>query len=515
MTRNRIIVLIALVALPIAFLIGVGSYHLWATGWFFWAWWPMAICLALAYILGWRWQKQHRRQMLEEPTPLHYTERDQAARKRIDERIESTDAVTVDHLGDARFYAEIAQAMAVELAGIYHPNARDPVGKLTVPEMLAVVELAAHDLGKMATDYLPGGHLVTIDHFRQAREAAKWYKHARNVFWGVGAVLDPVRTVTRYAAAQFGLGKPLDLLQKNVILWFYAAFIRRLGHYLIELYSGRLKVGVVRYRELLAEQEESKPVTPGDAIIVNGSNETAGRVRAVTIAVIGQVKAGKSSLINSLLGERMAVTDVIPATAGISRYELQSPGSQSKLVLLDTVGYNQAGPEKDQFETTVDAAQQADLILLVTHARNPGRDTDVKLWQSLKEWFVERPELKMPPVMIVLTHIDLLTPAMEWAPPYDWHNPQRPKETNIAEAAKTAQEQFGEGIITVVPVCSAEGKVFGIEQELLPEMIELLGQARAVAFLRCLHAEADEGKIMKVFDQLFAAGKLLLSSLKR
>ena len=37
--------------------------------------------------------------------------------------------------------------------------------------------------------------------------------------------------------------------------------------------------------------------------------------------------------------------------------------------------------------------------------------------------------------------------------------------------------------------------------------MELLDEARAVALLRCLKAEADARKIRKVFGQLLAAGK--------
>jgi predicted GTPase len=249
-------------------------------------------------------------------------------------------------------------------------------------------------------------------------------------------------------------------------------------------------------------------------IVVDGDGAMASQARSVIIAVIGQVKAGKSSLINALLGDRRAYTDVIPATRGISRYELRAPNG-SKLVLLDTVGYNQAGPDADQFDDTVEAAREADLIFFVTHARNPGRDADVKLWHDLKDYFTDRPELKMPPALVVMTHVDLLSPVMEWAPPYDWHHPTRPKEKNIAEAAQVVMEQLGDGFAAIVPVCSAEGKTWGIKEELVPEMVGLLGEARAVSFVRCLEAEADEGQIRLVFDQLLAAGKALLGSLRK
>jgi uncharacterized protein len=478
----------------------------------------MALCFAGAYVLGWRWHKKSRRQIADEPPPMHYTDRDRLAWKRVEDHIKETEKVSVDDLGGLQLYVDVAQNLTRELAAVYHPEASDPIGNLTIPEMLAVVELAAHDLGKMAQSYLPGGHLVTIDNVRQARKAVKWYQRANQTFWAVSAVIDPFRTGLRYLASRAGLGKPMELFKDNVFLWLYANYVRQIGHYLVELYSGRLKVGVERYRELLAEQEAptpepSKPIGADGIIVLNGDSPAAAEARAVTIAVVGQVKAGKSSLINALLGERRAHTDVIPATHGISRYQLQAPGQRSKLVLLDTPGYNQAGPDADQLEATIEAAQQADLIFLVTHARNPARDADVKLWLELREWFADRPELKMPPVLIVLTHIDLLTPAMEWAPPYNWRAPTRLKETNIAESTKTAQEQFGAEISGVVPVCSAENKLFGVQEELIPEMTGLLGEARAVAFLRCLHAEADERQLHKIFDQVLAAGKVLLSSL--
>ena len=173
MTRNRIIILGLLVALPIGFLLGVGFYHLWETGWFFWAWWPMMACIAASYILAWRWQKQMRREIADEAAPLHYTDRDELAWKKIEERIRNTDKVTVEELSGLQLYVDEAQGMAKELAAIYHPEATDPISKLTIPEVLAVVELASHDLGKIAKTYLPGGHILTLDHLRQAKEAAQ------------------------------------------------------------------------------------------------------------------------------------------------------------------------------------------------------------------------------------------------------------------------------------------------------------------------------------------------------
>jgi uncharacterized protein len=524
MTRIRIIILVILVVLPIVFLVGVGGYHLWATGWAFWTWWPMGLSLALAYILAWRWQKQIRARQSEEPPPMHWTDRDRLAWKSVEERVKDADKLSDDKFGDLRFYFDTSQEMAGQLARVYRPDATDPVGIVTIPEILTVVELASHDLNELARTYVPGSHVMTVDHWRTARKAVDWYRKAANVYWVASAVLDPIKTATRYVAAKYGMGRPLELFQQNVILWFYAAYVRRMGFYLIELYSGRLRVGTARYRELMAEHAHEPG---GPAVVVPQPEGTASTVQAdyppkpeparetrpagVSIVLIGQVKAGKSSLVNALLGERKAATDVLPLTSEVTRYDLVSPGVPTHLVLLDTAGYGRS--MTDSLEETAEAVQASDLVLFVAHARNPARKADADFFARLRQWFRDRPHLRFPPVLVALTHVDLLTPAMEWSPPYDWTTGDRLKERSMEDAIAAARESFPD-VAGLIPCCTAEGKVWNVEEALLPAVVNLLGEAKAVALLRCLHAEADEGKIKKVFGQLWAAGRKLFDMMR-
>jgi uncharacterized protein len=125
----------------------------------------------------------------------------------------------------------------------------------------------------------------------------------------------------------------------------------------------------------------------------------------------------------------------------------------------------------------------------------------------LSQWFAERPDLKPPPIIGVLTHVDLLSPALEWAPPYDWRHPKKPKEQNIHDAARAARQQLGERLVNLVPVCTQQGKAWGVEEELLPAIAAQLEEARGIALLRCLKAEADREKVRKVFQQMYQAGK--------
>src|SRR5207249_714821 len=130
---------------------------------------------------------------------------------------------------------------------------------------------------------------------------------------------------------------------------FYTAFIHRVGTYLIEVNSGRLRVGAKRYRELMAAYAPAEGAggpagkeKPGQAEAGRGGAEVP-----VCLTVYGQAKAGKSSLINALLGERRAATDVVPVTSEVTRYALRRGGEES-LEVLDTVGYGQEGPREDQ-----------------------------------------------------------------------------------------------------------------------------------------------------------------------
>jgi predicted GTPase len=511
MSRWRIAVVLFLIAVPFTGLSLVGTYYLWRDRLGFYAWWPMAALMAIGYLLGWYWQRQ---QKLLKPVdfsaPVYWTQRDAEAKKLVEARARAATQLQPGQLSDLNLYTKTAQDMALELARFYHPRAEDPVGSLTVPEVLAVVELAAHDLAERVDKYLPGGHLLTINDWMRAKQAADWAPTVSNAYWLGAALLDPIGSGLRFVASRLGMTTSSQKLQQYVLLWFYVAFVERVGTYLIEVNSGRLKVGAQRYRELVQGGRIGAVPVPGER--VNGqpaapAAEPADQVRQVTITLMGQVKAGKSSLVNAILGEQRAATDVLPATGEISRYELQPPGIPTRLALLDTVGYAHSGPRADQVQATRDAAQQSDLLLLVLHARNPARQADLQMLQGLRDWFVSRPDLKRPPILAVVTHIDLLSPALEWAPPYDWQHPQRPKEHQIAQALEAVREQLGEFLTGAVPVCVAPGKVYGIEEWFMPALTRFLDEAQAVALLRCLKAEFDAVKVRKVLQQLLAAGK--------
>ncbi len=520
MIKLRVALVLGLAAAPIVFLAGVGSYHLYDRGWSFVSYWPMTACWLAAYFLGWYWVRRIRRPLPTgqgEPVPNYWTDRDQRAWQVVERVALNTPAPTNDQMADLTRYAAEAQALALEVARIYKPDALDPFGHLTMPEVLACGELVAHDLTRMVDQYVPGSHVLSLSDIRRLRsavdQATEWYPKLRNAYWLASAVLNPIRTGLQVALTKGAMGPAQKQFQQNIILWFQTVYLRQLGRYLIELNSGRLKVGAKRYLELLALHQV--PTPPADDLPGAEAADTPAAppppadadpaVLPVTIAIVGPVKAGKSSLVNAFLGEQRAATDVLPLTAGHVRYSLRRAG-MPPCTLIDTMGFGNEGPTADDVTIAIEAARVADLLVVVVPARSAARQPEVAFLERVRAGLLALPDLKMPPVVIAVSHVDLLTPAMEWTPPYDWQAGKHPKEVSIREAVAAAREAFGPGVADVVPVCTVPGKEVGVRDDLLAAVVTRLGEARGVGLLRMLHAEAALDQTRRVFRQLVSAG---------
>ena len=343
-------------------------------------------------------------------------------------------------------------------------------------------------------------------------QATTWYPRLRNVYWAASLVFNPIKTAAQIAYTKGMMGPAQDGVKSNVLQWFQAVYLREVGRYLIELNSGRLRVGAKRYLEMTAAAADPGLVTQAPA------PEAAAEPLPLTIALVGPVKAGKSSLANALLGEQRAATDVLPLTAGLVRYALRRPGLPA-LTVLDSAGFGHAGPTEDDVQTALSAAKEADVLLLVVPARSAARAPETEFLDRLLKAMAAVPNLKPPPIVGVLTHIDLISPAMEWSPPYDFNAGTWPKEQNVREAVAAAGEVFDRRVEAIVPVCASPGKVTGVQDELLAAVLARVGEARGVSLLRALYAEADADKAKRVWRQLQTAGghaaRLLLDWAKK
>ncbi len=122
------------------------------------------------------------------------------------------------------------------------------------------------------------------------------------------------------------------------------------------------------------------------------------------IAIIGKPNAGKSTLLNRLLGQKLAIVSAKPQTTRTRMLAVHMVG-QTQMVLLDTPGL--FAPRKKLDEAMVRAAAKAagdaDCILWLIAADDPPDDARVAETLALFP--------QQTPIIVALNKIDLLPPA--------------------------------------------------------------------------------------------------------
>lgn len=119
------------------------------------------------------------------------------------------------------------------------------------------------------------------------------------------------------------------------------------------------------------------------------------------VAIIGAPNVGKSTLLNRLLGQKIAITSNKPQT---TRHRIlgvcNQPGAQ--LVFLDTPGIHQArGPLNVRMvDVALKALEEVDIVLFMTDAACPAGHSDGIILEALKDGNL--------PVILVMNKVDLV-----------------------------------------------------------------------------------------------------------
>jgi GTP-binding protein Era len=124
--------------------------------------------------------------------------------------------------------------------------------------------------------------------------------------------------------------------------------------------------------------------------------------RAGFVSIVGRPNVGKSTLLNSILGEKLVITSDRPQT---TRNRIQGiyGDSSSQVVFIDTPGVHQARSPLNRF--MVDAALSTlgdvDLVLFVVEAATPFGPREELILEALRGSSL--------PVILVLNKIDLVS----------------------------------------------------------------------------------------------------------
>jgi signal recognition particle receptor subunit beta len=364
---------------------------------------------------------------------------ERAARKAVEAIAE--EAPKTDPL-DQQAMLALARRTMEAVAGCLHPGADNPAARVTLPEALLLTETVARDLRAVTLRYLPGARSLRLDHALRAQALVDRY----GAFGRAAAQLatggyrlwrvytDPGRAVPAEIARRLD-GSSESFLMTNLRETATRTFVREVGRHAIELYAGRLR---------LSAAELAGIETPG---------APAPQPEPARIVLVGQVNAGKSSLLNALAGSVLAEVRAIPATAAATTYDLLAD-DETLVRLVDTPGLT---AEPGTASAALQEIEGADAAIWVVSATQPARQPDLTAFAAFRARQEAEATRREAPFFIALTHVDQLRPAAEWSPPYDPVQPRTPKERSIRDAVVAVADAFQVPPEQVVPVALPEG----------------------------------------------------------
>jgi predicted GTPase len=497
---RRSAVLGFLIFLPVVIFGVLGGIALWETGLLRKSWWVGPLFWVAAYLLAQFWRSGHpMRQGHAVTIPPHWTPRDEQAALIVRDFQQQVDQLTPAQLTEPDFYRQQAQKLGTALARNYFPDAEDAFSSLTVPEVLAALRLALDDLEQWLLTSLPGSRMLSIKQWQMFQHAPKWVRRIQNATWAASILMNPAN-IARLWTSRMTADPITTELQTEVLAVIYLRFIREIGFYLIEMNSGRLRGGADAYRRHFSRDAAGAPESAEKL----PPTAPAPSPQTVSVALVGQVSSGKSSLINALTGVHQAAVDVLPKTREVQRYQATFGTPPVCVTLLDTPGYGEAGASAEQLQEIREALLESHAVLLVMDAHSPAREADRRTLGEVEKWYQSQPQLKPPPMVGVVTHVDLLRPALEWSPPYEWREPVRAKEHSLHDAVQYVRELFGASVSTVVPVCSdvERQRTWGVLEELVPALISILSEAQSGALLRAFEQDLDRDHVKILLKQL-------------
>jgi GTPase len=159
-----------------------------------------------------------------------------------------------------------------------------------------------------------------------------------------------------------------------------------------------------------------------------------GTFRAGYVALVGRPNVGKSTILNQLLGQKIAATTHKPQTTRKNLLGILHPKG-AQLLLLDTPGYHQAeGPlNRYMVNQARSAIEDADVIGYVVEARGDGTITPGN--EHLIQTLAKSPK----PVVLLVNKIDRLK-----------------DKTPLLDLIKRYREVLGERLVAAVPISAIE-----------------------------------------------------------
>jgi uncharacterized protein len=486
------------VFVPALSLIPLGSLWLWEKG-FLLYWVAAALVLSVSGFLIEMWlvrrTRPPQREAASSSSDHAWTPREAAAWAAVEAlAVEADPALLVDRDAVVNLGLRTIETVARSI----HPLDTDPLWTFTVPEALALVERVTRELRPFVADNIPLGDQLTV---AQVIKIYRWRSvidvaNQAYDLWRLVRLLNPVAAITTEARER--LTKKLYAGVRDELAGrLTQGFVKEVGRAAIDLYGGRLRVS----SQHLAGHVSA--ATTRDMAV----SEAAEPLRFL---VAGQISAGKSSLINALTRQVRAAVDVLPATRGFTAYQLQSE-ALPPLLLIDSPGISADPAALDQLS---DEAGTCDLVIWVAAANRADREMDRAALDRIRAYFTLHTDRRQPPVLAIMTHIDLLRPYQEWSPPYDLANAGTAKAASILAAMEQVSTDLQVPVYCIIPVVLAGPKPLYNIDLVWVKITDLLPEARRAQLIRRLRG-ASEWSWGKLWSQAVNAGRVATRSLTK
>ena len=486
------------VFLPALSLIPLGSLWLWEKGYLFY-WVVAALGLSVSSFLIEMWlvrgAKNPAREAALSPSDEAWTPREAAAWTAV---LALTAEADPEQLIDRDSIVNLGLRTIETVARSIHPQDQDPLWKFTVPEALALVERVARDLRPFVADNIPLGDQLTV---AQVIKIYRWRSvidvaNQAYDLWRIIRLVNPAAAITTEARERI-TKKLYDGVRGELAGRLTQGFVKEVGRAAIDLYGGRLRIS-------------------GESLAGHVSAATTRDLASPAIAeplrllVAGQISAGKSSLINAMSREVLAAVDVLPATKGFTAYQLKCEALPAVL-LIDSPGI---AVDADAIAQLSEEAGACDLVIWVVAANRADRQLDHASLGSIRSYFSIRTDRRRPPILAVVTHIDLLRPYQEWAPPYDIATPSSAKAGSIRAALQQVSRDLDVPINCLIPVVlGGNHPVYNIDL-VWAKISELLPEARRAQLVRRLRG-ASGWTWGKLWSQAVNAGRVATRTLTK
>lgn len=394
----------------------------------------------------------------------------------------------------------LVQRTLETVASHYRPDAAHPIAAFTLPEGLLFIHRVSDSLRSAVLDSVPFSERLTLSDLREAfrltaavspiadlaMRAYNAYRVVRPIFNPAGAAIAEAR--------QYLFGAAWDSAASGVQRKLTRLVVIETGRAAIDLYSGRLR---------------------RDRVELDAAAGTSARYGAASgvkppplrILFAGQVNAGKSSLANALAGEIHAPVSPLPGPERFRCFEVEDLEGR-EFVFVDAPGVDDSAAA---IAALAEEAKRADVVLWAVAAHQAARDVDARCLGAFRTWFAGHPELNRPPILCIATHVDQLSPFVEWAPPYDIVRADRPKSVSIRDALHAIARDLDVPVTGIIPVSLAPGREPYNLDVVRARIASSLPEGRHAQLARA-HAARDGIDWFKEAARLVNAGRTLLSS---